>query len=118
MFWMTDLSNPAAWTRGVCQQAKLLRHVPLLYEMATQVDSLLVGRSVTKQKQDGNRPWHWFETEQRKYDCTTIVRLCQRYPGLTPAIIADDLRRIGKIERLPAIIRLRSLEIILQTEDL
>lgn len=118
MFWMKEFSAPAKWVRGVCQQGKLLKNVPLLNELCERVDHLLSGTSISREKVDGNRPWHYYEEEQEPWDEVTLHWLCDRYPGLSPAIIREDLRRIESITRLPAVIKLNSLEIILQTEEL
>lgn len=118
MFWMTEKSAPAAWARGVSEQAKLLKHVPIVHEMALKVDELLKGKSVTKSKADGNRPWHFFEKEQKPWDWMTVQGLCSRYPGLTKEMIYKDIRTIRSIDRLPAVVELQSVKIILQTDDL
>lgn len=118
LFWMSEKKPPASWVRGVCQQTKLLRHVPLVWELADQADWLLKGKSITRQKRDDYRPWHFFEEEQPPWDEVTVTWLCQRYPGLTKEMIDDDIKIIRNITRLPAVVRLQSLEIILQTDDL
>lgn len=118
LFWMTEMKSPAAWTRGVCQQMKHLRNVPILYELAHKVDSLLLGKSITRQAKDNNRPWHYFDEDQPKWDETTVHWLCKRYRGLTPSLIEGDLKEIQKIKRLPAVVRLPGVEAILQQDDL
>lgn len=118
MGWQTELSHPASWARGIAQCGKLLRHVPILYEMSCQIDSLLVGKSITRQQRDGNRPWASYSEEQAPYSMLTKQQLCRRYPGLTVGMIEEDIRRIKSIKRLPVLIRLESLEVILQTDDL
>lgn len=118
-FWQRDpVGNLAAWTRGVAQQLMLFANVPILREMAERVEILLRGHKVTRVQHDEHRPWTSITEANPKWDITTIDWLCRRYPNLTPAIIQGDLDNIGRVERLPAVLHLESLEIILSQDDL
>lgn len=117
-YWMRELTAPAAWVRGVAEQASMWRNVPILYDLACRVQELLVGKSITRERKDEIRPWHYRESETKKWDAYTVHMLCMRYSGLTPEMIIEDLQTIRKIERLPAVVRLHSLEHILQKDDL
>jgi len=118
MFWMREFKSPSAWARGVSQQGLLLRNVPILHEVCVKVDELLKGKSITRERRDMNRPWHLFTEEQNHWDEVTLDWLCKRYSGLTKEMILSDIQIVRQIQRLPAMVRLESLEIIFQTEEL
>lgn len=120
-FWQCDpVGSLPAWTRGVAQQLMLCRNVPLLYEMAKQVDGLLAGHKVTKQVVDPNRVWSSRTEGTRYYSPTAISWLCRRYEpaGLTADMIYRDLGIISTITRLPAVVKLESIERMLCMDDL
>lgn len=118
-FWQREPEGSLpAWTRGVAQQLQLYRNVPILSELADKVDELLRGHKVTKQAPDRNRVWASRDASTERYSDRAIGWLCARYDGLTPAMINRDLRTIAGIERLPAVVRLESLEVILGQDDL
>jgi hypothetical protein len=118
MFWMKEFRNPSSWTRGVCQQGMLMKNVPIISELSQQIDYLLRGKCVTKQRMDIHRPWHYFDKEQAPWDDVTLNWMCERYSGLTVEMIKRDLRIIRTIDRLPAVVRLESLVQILQHDEL
>lgn len=118
MFWMKDLRAPASWVRGVAEQGMLWQNVPLLPELCERVQELLKGKSITKVKADPIKPWHTRTTSTRRWTGTTVHLMTKRYPGLTKEMIIEDMLTIKKINRLPCVVRLRSLEVILQHDDL
>jgi hypothetical protein len=120
-FWQEDpVGNLPAWTLGVAKQLSLFRHVPLLVEMADQVISLLPGGKVTAFKADANRIWASRSAETRAYGPETLDWLCHRYRarGLTPSMIRSDVATITGISRLPAMVRLHTMEAALVCDDL
>jgi hypothetical protein len=120
-FWQAKpIGNLPAWTRGVAQQLKLFANVPILFDVAAKVDQLLHGGAVTKVSADENKVWQSISTTMPHWDSSTIDWVCARYAhvGLTPALIQQDLNTIERIVRLPAVVRLESLELILQVDDL
>lgn len=109
-----------AWTRGVAQQMALYKNVPILFELAEQVDDLLLTHKVTKQTTDRNRVWATRSGSTEPYDGRTIDWLCRRYRdvGLTPRMIQRDINIIRSITMLPAVVRLESVERIISKDDL
>lgn len=118
MFWMKDLRSPASWVRGVAEQGKLWQNVPLLPELCERIQELLKGKSITKEKSDPIKPWHTRSGATRHWTGTTVQLMTRRYPELTKEMVIEDLLTIKKINRLPCVVRLRSLEVILQHDDL
>lgn len=118
-FWQREPDgNLGAWVKGVAQQLSMFRNVPLLYEVADQTLNLLHGHKVTPVIADENRAWTNVDVEMPQWDASTMDWLCRRYSGLTPQLIERDVKTIRSIKRLPAIVRLESLEIILSQDDL
>jgi DNA-directed RNA polymerase subunit RPC12/RpoP len=105
-FWKKEEDgNGPAWCRGVAQQLALCRHVPILYEMAIQVDELLVGGKITREVVDEYRTWAARIEQTPHYDATTVNALCKRY-SVTTAQVFEDIRRIKSIKSLPAVAHL------------
>jgi hypothetical protein len=105
-FWKKEEDgNGPAWCRGVAQQLALCRHVPILYEMAIQVDGILVGGKITREVVDEYRTWAARTEETPHYDETTVNALCKRYQ-VTTAQVFEDIRRIRSIKSLPAVAHL------------
>lgn len=120
-FWQREpIGNLPAWTRGVAQQLMLFRNVPILYELAQRVDSLLAGQKVTRVQFDENRPWTAIAEEMPQWDSQTVDWLCARYrkQGLTRQDVFRDLKVIRSIRRLPAVVHLTTLDIAVSTDDL
>lgn len=120
-FWQLDCDGGLpSWTRGVAQQLALFRNVPILREMAEQVDWLLTGHSVTKQALDPNRIWAARTAATRNYTDEVFDWVCKRYEavGVTASMIREDIRRIRTVVRLPAVIRLDSVSRMLAMDDL
>jgi hypothetical protein len=120
LFWMKEQGPPASWARGVAQAMAQYTNVPILHELCRKVDSLLSNHSVTKMVVDENRCWTQPPTEVGRWNESTIQCLLSRYNavGLTREMIMKDLEIISKIDRLPAMVRLNSLECILLEDDL
>lgn len=119
-FWQADpVGSLPAWTRGVAQQLLLCRNVPILYEAAQQVDFLLRGHKITRQVVDKNRVWASRTSETKAQSPDAYQWLVRRYggTGLTVEMIAEDIGRIRSIQRLPAIVKLESVERMLQIDD-
>lgn len=118
MFWMRELKAPGSWARGVAEQGKLWQNVPLLPEICGKIEELLKGKSITREKADPIKPWHSRTEVTQKWSEITIRQLCERYPGLTAEMFESDLNTIKSITRLPCVVRLHTLEAILQKDDL
>lgn len=120
-FWQREPEGSLpAWTRGVAQQLGLYRNVPILFELAEQVDSLLLGHKVTRVVKDRNRVWASRESATAQYVGATIDWVCRRYRsvGVTPSMINRDISIIRSIERLPAVVRLEAVERMISMDDL
>lgn len=114
-----DGSLPA-WTRGVAQQMKLYRNVPILWELADQIDGLLQTHKVTRVTRDPNRVWSSRDSETNDYTDETIWWIARRYRsvGVTASMIHRDIKIIRSIEMLPAVVRLETVERIISKDDL
>lgn len=120
-FWQADpIGSLPAWTRGVAQQLILCRNVPILYEMAQQVDWLLQGHKVTKQAVDRNRIWSSRVESADHYSMDCFDWLARRYEtvGVTAQMFKRDIGIIRSIERLPAVVQLESVSRIILHDDL
>lgn len=120
-FWQREAEgNLPAWTRGVAQQLKLCRNVPVLYDLARKVDELLDGKPATPVPFDEDRTWANRTTAAPLYDHQTVEWLAARYAdhGLTPALVMEDLQTIQRIERLPAVVHLWTLRAAVCADDL
>lgn len=117
-YWQCDpIGNLPAWTHGVAEQMRLLRHVPILYESASRICELLRGHKVTRQGVDPNRVWAARTAPTPPYDRSTIQFLSYRYGVSISAILADALT-ISQVNRLPALVRLHTLDAALALDDL
>lgn len=120
-YWQADpIGSLPAWTRGVAQQMLLCRNVPILYEIAEQVDWLLDGHKVTKQQLDRNRIWSSRTTEAEHYSDFCFDWIARRYEsvGVTREMLINDISVVRSIERLPAVVRLEAVNRILLMDDL
>jgi hypothetical protein len=120
-FWQADpVGNLPAWTLGVAQQLNLMRHVPILSDIAQRVIELLHGCKSTSVPVDQNRPWTTRTEATPDYDDTTLWWLSHRYreQGLTPSAIVADVEEIRRVDRLPAVVRLRTTDVALAVDDL
>jgi hypothetical protein len=120
-FWQLDpVGNLPAWTLGVAKQLSLYRHVPVLSELAQRVIHLLPHGKVTQVLHDENRPWTARTQACPEWDASTLAFLVRRYRsmGLSLGEIRADLSTIGKIDRLPAVVRLRTTDCALAVDDL
>lgn len=120
-FWQADpVGNLPAWVRGVAQQLAMYRHVPVLYDVAAKVDSLLPKGKVTPFKADEHRVWAARTAPTPMYDESTLANLAHRYrdQGLTVAAIRADCALISTITRLPAIVRLHTTDASLVVDDM
>lgn len=121
LFWKRELNGLIApWVRGIAQAMEQYHNVPILHELCMRVNFLLYKHSVTKLKEDENRIWTTPPKNAIKWSECTLDWLVERYgnSGLTKAMLKSDLELISKIDRLPAVVRLASLECILQADDL
>lgn len=120
-FWQMepDGSLPS-WTRGVAQQLKMCRNVPILHEIASRVDELLYSHKVTKPKLDEHRLWATRTEEAAPWNIKTLEWMSRRYEkaGVTVWMLIHDLETVSNITRLPAVVRLESVERILTVDDL
>ncbi len=120
-FWQADpVGNLPAWTKGVAEQLSQFRCVPLLSDCADRVLDLLARSKVTKAAVDENRVWSARTSDTARWDDSTLEWISMRYEehGMSPALIRHDLEVIRGIQRLPAVIRLRSVEICLLMDEL
>lgn len=120
-YWQCDpKGNLPAWTRGVAQQMMQYRNVPFIYDIARRVDSLLAGHKVTKVQYDENRVWTMIDETMPLWDHSTLDGLVARYGrhGVTRAQLVRDLQLIERIERLPCVIHLETLDLIVNVDDL
>lgn len=121
LFWMREFGpgvSPPSWTRGIAQSVGQYRQVPIVSDLCQRVDSLLHGHSVLREQVDvENQVWKVRPSGMPNWDHVTVAWLCERYSGLTPMMIDKDLEVIGSIQRLPAVVRLISLEAILRQDD-
>jgi hypothetical protein len=109
-YWCVDpqACDLAAWTRGVAQQIMLYSNVPVMYDMACKIDSLLHGHKITKARVDEHSVWTQVDGPRDKWDAQTLDWVAARYAsvGLTVAQIEEDLCTIATIRRLPAVVHL------------
>jgi hypothetical protein len=134
-FWQREpIGNLPAWTRGVAKQLMLYRNVPILYDLAVQVDKLLSAHAVTplsgqceEEAKWSMSPlyssysvWSMIEEEQPQYTQETLEWVCARYAkaGLTLECIHHDLGVIKTISRLPAMVRLQTATACLEMDEL
>lgn len=118
-FWQAEpKGHLPAWTRGVAQQLAQYRNVPILSDLALRVDHLLAGHLVTKPDNDEYSVWAQIDTEMPQWDDTTLEWVCRRYPLLTPSLMRDDLKTIGQIQRLPAVVHLWTAAVTVAVDDL
>lgn len=120
-FWQLDpTGNLPAWTLGVAKQLALYRHCPFVYDIAQQVIDLLPGGKVTAFQHDPNRIWHARSVSTALYDRETIRALCHRYraDGMSETQVLSDLQVIRTISRLPAVVRLSTLDICLRRDEM
>lgn len=121
-FWQHDpKGNLPAWTRGTAQQLKLCACVPIVYDCACQVDAILAGKKVTKIERvtEGyGSAWTARSAPTPQYDDTTLEWLTRRYPGLTVSALKADVEVIRSVQRLPALIRLRTTDMAFATDEM
>ncbi|APG78135.1 RNA-dependent RNA polymerase [Hubei yanvirus-like virus 1] len=120
-FWQADpKGNLPAWTLGVAKQLALYQCVPVLSEIANRVCTLLDGGKITRQAVDENRVWSARSSATPPYDYSTMVWMCKRYreQGLVPRAMAADVETVERIDRLPAIVRLLTVDASLLVDDL
>jgi len=99
-YWQVDRSgHPVAWTKGVAQQMALSRHVPIMYDCAVKILSLLPKQPATPIPHDENKPWTARVDETPLYDDETIKYLAMRYecPVQLPLSDIEEVRAITKI---------------------
>nr|WPR18209.1 MAG: RNA-dependent RNA polymerase [Chemarfal virus 155] len=131
-FWQREpIGNLPAWTRGVAKQLMLYKCCPVLYDMAKRVDELLAGHHATVWHSmrhsremtmfpDENRVWTAREGATPQYDASTLAWLAYRYRdyGLNVTSIKRDISIIGEVDRLPAVLQLRTTTVALAADDL
>lgn len=99
-YWQVDRSgHPVAWTKGVAQQMALSRHVPIMYDCAIKILTLLPKQPATPVPHDENKPWTAREEQTPLYDNETIKYLSMRYecPEQLPLSDIEEVRAITKI---------------------
>lgn len=121
-FWQHDAKgNLPAWTKGAAQQLMLCACVPIVYDCAVQVDTVLAGKKATKLERvmEGyGSAWTCRTTATPHYDDSTLEWVSRRYPGLTVKAIRVDIARIRCVERLPALIRLRTTDLAFTLDEM
>lgn len=104
-YWQAEnVGHLPAWTKGVAQQMLLSEHVPILYDIAERVVSLLPGQALTTVKPDENKPYQCRTVRTARWDSSTVEWLCRRYSGMAPSFVYQDLLNIKAIGRLPAVL--------------
>lgn len=118
-YWMAEPDrHPESWLRGVAKQMHLLRNVPLLHESSEVVLKLTRGHQLRPVRADPDRVWDNRGEPAPHWTNSTLEQLCRRYRGLTMKALLTDLSTIRQIARLPAIVRLPSVELMLAQDDL
>lgn len=120
-FWQCDpIGNLPAWTRGVAKQLSLMRHVPVLCELADVVLRCTAGHKHTEVARDPNRPWTMRETQTPPWEWATVRWLARRYEaqGLSTRAITMDLVTISRIQRVPCVVKLFTTDAALLVDDL
>jgi len=121
-YWCVDpqACDLAAWTRGVAQQIMLYCNVPVMYDLACKIDSLLYGHKITKARAEEHSVWTQVDGPRDKWDAQTLDWVAARYSsaGLTVAQIREDLRTITTIRRLPCVVHLWTLSAAVALDEM
>jgi hypothetical protein len=98
----------------------LYSNVPVMYDMACKIDSLLHGHKVTKARVDEHSVWTQVDGPRDKWDAQTLDWVAARYAsaGLTVAQIREDLRTITTIRRLPCVVHLWTLSAAVALDEM
>jgi hypothetical protein len=118
-FWQCEpKGHLPAWTLGVARQLVQYRNVPILHELSAKIVDLLKGHKETAATKSEYSVWTLIDEKMPLWDDTTLDWICRRYPLLTPAMMKEDLRTIGSITRLPAVVHLWTAEVTVAVDDL
>jgi hypothetical protein len=89
-----------------------------LHELSAKIVDLLKGHKETAATKSEYSVWTLIDEKMPLWDDTTLDWICRRYPLLTPAMMKEDLRTIGSITRLPAVVHLWTAEVTVAVDDL